>query len=453
MSKPIGFDSGPQASERVMRRRAQLSAYLGSLLEYYDFYLYGYAAALVLGGLFFPTTDPSVGVLSSFASLAVGFLARPIGALIFGHFGDRLGRRQVLVVTLLIMGLASVAIGLLPTYESIGLWAPAMLIALRISQGVSAGGEFAGALLVAVEHASEHRRALFSSVTQLGLYSGILLANVVLLLVSLLPDDAFMAWGWRVPFLSSIVLVAVTLWIRLKVSETPSFEHARRTGQLASNPLLDLFREQRRKVGLVVMVMIGVTAGAAFCISFLPAYAVASGFSKTQALVMPLIGTVLGMIVVPLAAHVSDLVGRRRVALVGCVFLAFGAWAALEGANTGNWPVTLTLSLIPMVAHSVAYAPTVAWIGELFPTRSRYSGVSVGFQFAATFGAGLFPLIASALLISTGGVPNYMLPLAYFALLLVVSIAGMLIARETSAATFAELDANGEAKHKTERSS
>ena len=427
-------------SSRSMRRRVQLSSFLGALIEWYDFYLYSFVAATVFNGLFFPTVDPATGVIASFATLAAGFVSRPLGALIFARLGDRSGRKRVLVITLLMMGLASALIGLLPTYKSIGLWAPILLVALRVIQGISAGGEFGGAVLMTVEHAEKGRRGLASSVAQIGLYAGILLANAVLFGASLLPSGDFTAWGWRIPFLGSFLLVAVALWIRLGIDESPVFEEAKHEAALSKRPVLDLLRMQWRSLLAVLLLMFGVATLSAFLTSFVPAYAVQSGFTPSQALALTLTAIALGVIVLPSAAALSDKVGRKKVVLAGGILMILASLITFPALGTKNLGVAILAVATLGIAHSTAYGPMAAWISELFPTSSRYSGVSIGYQIAALLGAGFFPIIGTSLLVAGGGIGHYELVLGYVLFSILVTLLGVRLARETAHEGFVDLD-------------
>lgn len=431
---PTTVDDGTQ------RRRAMWSALLGTLVEYYDFYLYSLLAAVAIGPLFFPGADPAAALLASFATLAVGFVARPLGAVLMAAVGDRMGRRNVLLVTVLAMGVASLLIGLLPTYATIGVWAPVLLVVLRVVQGLAAGGEFGGGLLMSMEYARNERRGLASSAPQVGLYAGIILANASLLLVSLLPREAFLGWGWRLPFYFSIVLVAITLWVRAGVNETPVFEKAKRRDELASRPLVDLFRTQWRGLAIVILAAFVVTTASAFNSSFKPAYAIQLGFSSSQALTITLLGTFTGLLFVPLFAGLSDRWGRKRLAVCGIILIPITAVVAFEALTTGAFGLAIVAAVLPAVAHSMAFGPVVASIAELFPTRFRYGGTSIGFQLAATLGAGFFPLIATGLSTAAGGPPHYGLVLAYLVAASLISLIGVAFARETARVTFDEID-------------
>ena len=440
--EPSGLESVTPGS-RSMRRRVQVSAFLGAVIEWYDFYLYGYAAAVVLNTLFFPSTDAAAGTLGAFATLAVGWLARPLGAVVFGYFGDRTGRRGVLVATLLMMGLASALIGVLPTYGSVGVAAPVLLVVLRVVQGVSAGGEFAGAILMTVEHSRPTRRALASSVAQMGLYVGVLLANVVILLVALLPRAAFLSWGWRLPFLGSVLLVVVALWIRLGVTESPVFEEAKREHHIGRHPLRALVHDHWRELLVVILIMFGIATISAFQGVFLASYAVASGFTTVNALTMTLVGTVAAVIMLPISAFASDRIGRKKLVVTGGIVMIPAVWLALVGVGSRNLGWALLGGALPWIGHSIAYGPIAAWMSELFPTGNRYGGVSIGYQFSATLGAGFFPLIGTALLAASGGPPHHGLVYAYLVVAALVTLAGAHLARETSRDSFAAIEERG----------
>jgi MHS family shikimate/dehydroshikimate transporter-like MFS transporter len=422
------------------RRRALWSAMFGTLIEYYDFFLYSLLAAVALGPLFFPRADPTVGLIASFATLAVGWFARPVGALMMSVIGDRVGRRNVLVITALAMGVASVLIGLLPTYATIGIWAPVLLVVLRIVQGLAAGGEFGGGLLMSVEYAEPDRRGRASAAPQLGLYGGIILANAGLLLVSLLPREQFLSWGWRLPFLASAVLVFITVRLRTRVEETPVFEAEKKAKRLAERPLGEMFRTQWRPLLVLIVVMLIVTTGSAFYTSFLPAYAIQRGFSASVALSMSLVGTTIGIVLAPLAAALSDRFGRRRVTSVGIAFIPVMAWAAFAAVGMGTVGFAVLAGALSVLAHAVAFGTATVWVSEFFPTRYRYSGTSIGYQVASALGAGIFPLAAAALMAAAGGPPHYAPVVVYLVVLAVISLVSVRFARETARVSFSELD-------------
>lgn len=417
------------------KRRVLFSTYIGTVVEWYDFYLYGAAAALVFNVLFFPQFSPLAGTLASFATLGAGFVARPVGGIVWGHFGDRLGRKRMLVASVLIMGVATTLVGLLPTYAQIGVWAPILLVFLRIVQGISAGGEWGGAALMALEHASTRRRGLWSSVAQIGVGSGIVLSTLVFSLFTRMPEGAFLAWGWRVPFLLALPLVGLGLYIRLKVEESPVFEAAQRSGETQENtptlPIVELMRDQWRGVILAVLLVIGPFAASAVFITFGLSYATQVGFDSstaTSALVVAATVSVVGGL---LSAAVSDYIGRRPVFMVGAVLLGINSFVVFWLFNTGS---TLLLFLglsITYATHSIMYGPLAAFLAELFATTTRYTGASVGYQVAGALGGGFAPAIAVVLLGAAGGPPNTLYVSIFMAATCVASLIGAYLCRET----------------------
>jgi MHS family shikimate/dehydroshikimate transporter-like MFS transporter len=438
-SQASGATAGRGSELQVRRRRAVASAFFGGVVEYYDFFLYSLLAAVAIGPLFFPESDPAVGLVFSFATLAVAYFARPLGGLFMSVVGDRLGRKVTLLWSVGIMGGASVLIGILPTYASIGIWAPVLLVVLRIVQGLSAGAEYGGGLLMAMEYSEEGKRGLASSAPQAGIYSGIVLANLVLLLATLMPSAVFLAWGWRLPFILSAVLLAVTLWLRSRVEETPVFEEAKRTNQLSDRPLVDLFRTQWRTVIAMIAVIFTITTTAGANLAFFPAYARGFKFSTTESLAISLVGVCLGLVLMPIFGHLSDRVGRKRLTMLGIAAIPFAMWGALALISTGSFPAAIAAVVLTWTAHSVAYAPVAAWLAEQFPTRFRSSGVSVAYQLAVV-GTGIFPLVASSLLAAAGGPTHFDLIVVYMAALAAIGLVVAYFMPETSKATFAELE-------------
>ncbi|MFF5256073.1 MFS transporter [Streptomyces leeuwenhoekii] len=394
----------PSPDTRQLRRVA-LSGLVGTAVEFYDFLVYGTVAALVFGDLFFPEADPAVGTIAAFGTFAAGYAARPLGGIVFGHFGDRVGRKSMMLLTMALMGCGSFLIGLLPTYEAIGVWAPVLLIALRVVQGVAIGGEWGGATLMVVEHAERaqgDRRGLWSGFTQLGAPLGSVLSAGVVTLVSALPDDDFRAWGWRVPFLLSIVLLAVGLFVRLKVAESPLFTQARQEPARKA-PLLEVVRRPK-PVLLAACVGIGAFTAQSLLTGFMISYAVDRGYSRPQVLTAVTVASCVALAVLPAASALSDRVGRRPVVLAGavaCAALAFPVLALVDSGSPGL--LILALALGHGLAQSTMYGPLGALLTELFGTAVRYTGASLGYQAATLIGAGFSPLIASGLLASYGG--------------------------------------------------
>ncbi|MHC3468999.1 MFS transporter [Streptomyces sp. 7R007] len=391
----------PSPGQRQLRRVA-LSGLLGTTVEFYDFLVYGTVAALVFGDLFFPEADPAVGTVAAFGTFAAGYVARPLGGLVFGHFGDRLGRKSMMLLTMTLMGCGSFLIGVLPTYDTIGVWAPVLLVALRVVQGLAIGGEWGGATLMVVEHA-EHtagsRRGLWSSFTQLGAPLGSVLSAGVVTLVSALPDEQFRSWGWRVPFLLSVVLLAVGLFVRVKVAESPLF---RKPQPLDRPPVLEVLRRPK-PVLLAACAGIGAFTAQSLLTGFMISYAVGEGYSRSQVLTAVTVASCVALVVLPAASALSDRVGRRPVVLAGAVasaLLAFPVLALVDSGSPGL--LILALALGHGVAQSTMYGPLGALLTEMFGTRVRYTGASLGYQAATLVGAGFSPLIASSLLASTG---------------------------------------------------
>ena len=391
--------TSPEAIRRVI-----VASFVGTTIEWYDFFLYGTAAALVFNRLFFPTMDPTAGTMAAFATYAVGFFARPLGGIIFGHFGDTLGRKSMLVTTLMLMGVATVLIGLLPTYSQIGMAAPVLLVLLRCLQGIGVGGEWGGAVLMAVEHSQGERRGFHASWVQAGVPVGLLLANGVFLIVSSMGEAAFLAWGWRVPFLLGIVLLAVGMFIRLRIVESPVFAKAQTAG---SGPRLPILAVLRHHPGNVLCAMgARFSENAFFYILTVLVLSYGSqrlGLPQGLLLNAVLAGSAAQLIAIPLFGALSDVVGRRPVYLGGALFLmvfSFPFFWLLELRE----PVLVVLAvIIGLIGHAAMYGPQAAFFSELFGTRVRYSGASLGYQLASPLAGGLAPLIATALLNWTGG--------------------------------------------------
>jgi metabolite-proton symporter len=381
---------------------------IGTTVEWYDFFLYGSAAALVFPGLFFPEQDEFAGTLFSFGTYAVGFFARPVGALVFGHFGDRIGRKKLLVISLLMMGAATFAIGLLPTYGTVGVLAPVLLVALRLIQGFALGGEWGGAVLLVSEHGKPEHRGFWASWPQSGAPAGNLLATGVLALLAVFQsDEAFEAWGWRIPFLLSAVLIIVGLWVRLTVSESPVFLEAQRaaeakaaeTGVAEKAPIITVLTRYKREVltamGARIAENVSFYLLTAFTLSYMTKVL---GLDSSFALNAVLIASAVHLVTIPLWGALSDRVGRKPVYLLGAA--GIGAWAfvlfgLLDSENFGLAVLAITVGLL---FHGAMYGPQAAFFAELFGTKARYTGVSVGAQLASLVAGAPAPLIALALL-------------------------------------------------------
>ncbi|MFC8362263.1 MFS transporter [Streptomyces griseorubiginosus] len=420
-------------------KRIVAASLIGTTIEWYDFFLYGSAAALVFNKLFFPDSDPLVGTLLSFLTYAVGFAARPLGALVFGHYGDRLGRKKLLVLSLLLMGGATFAIGLLPTHATVGTAAPVLLTVLRLVQGFALGGEWGGAVLLVSEHGDARRRGFWASWPQTGAPAGQLLATGVLsLLTAVLSDAAFGSWGWRIPFLLSGVLVVVGLWIRLSVDESPVFKEAlaqaearkaAREGASEKLPIVAVLRHHWRDVLVAMGARMAENISYYVITAFILVYATTSaGVSKQTALNSVLIASAVHFAVIPAWGALSDRVGRRPVYLLGAV--GVGAWmfpffSLIDTGGFGNLVLAVTVGL---VLHGAMYAPQAAFFSEMFATRMRYSGASIGAQFASVAAGAPAPLIATALLADYGTSTPIALYVIAAAVLTVVAVG---VAQET----------------------
>lgn len=438
----LGVVDGEVKVTRKEMRTVLLSCIVGTTVEWYDFFLYGVAAGIVFNKLYFPSEDPVVGTLLAFATFAIGFVARPVGGLIFGHIGDRVGRKQTLIMTMLIMGVATFAIGLIPTYDSIGVAAPILLIILRLFQGVAIGGEWGGAVLMAVEYAPRNRRGLFGSLPQMGLAVGLILGTgVFALLESLLSDDAFLAWGWRIAFGFSAVLVIVGLYIRLKILETPAFRKMEERQEKAAVPAVELFRGRMNRrhiwLGMGARWIEGVIFNA-FAV-FAIAYGVDNvGVSRQTMLYAVMSGAVVLLVMIPVFGRLTDHYDRRRVYAVGCVVCALSTVPTFALLGTGEtvW-IVLAIVLALGVLYPIMYGPEASLFAELFPANVRYSGISFVYQFSGVFASGLTPLILVYLLdVGTGT----SLVIAYFLVVGLISTACTLLIRRSDLDRVAETD-------------
>ncbi|VEG54967.1 major facilitator superfamily transporter [Mycolicibacterium aurum] len=386
------------AQGSVGLRRVAFSSLLGTAIEFYDFLVYGTMSALVFGLVFFPESNPAVGTIAAFGTLAAGYVARPVGGILFGHFGDRLGRKSMLVLTMVLMGSASFLIGLLPSYASIGVAAPVLLITLRVIQGVAIGGEWGGATLMVTEHAEAHRRGFWNGVMQMGSSIGSLLSVAVVTAITLLPDDDFLSWGWRVPFLVSLLLLAIGIYVRVSITESPVFEAAKndRSESRPSLPLVEILRTPRTLV-LACAVGIGPFALTALISTYMISYATAIGYHRTDVMTALIFTSLTGLIAIPLFSAVSDYVGRRLVIVSGAIGIMLYAWPFYALVDMRSQTYLIAAMVIAQVIQSMMYAPLGALFSEMFGTAVRYTGASMGYQFAALLGAGFTPLIASSL--------------------------------------------------------
>ncbi|SFS89806.1 MFS transporter [Saccharopolyspora flava] len=407
-------------------RRAVASSFLGSVIEYYDFLLYATASAVVFSQVFFTNLDPLVATVASFGTFATGYLARPLGGLVFGHFGDRLGRKRMLVLTMLLMGIASSLIGLLPTYEQIGAWAPLGLVLLRVVQGVAVGGEWGGAVLISAEHART-RRGLWASFTNAGAPCGMVLSTAVLTgTAAVLGEEAFLGWGWRVPFLLSIVLLALGLFVRLKVAEPRMFQESRRSERA---PLLAVLRNRPRQLALGVGVGLAAFVAQSTLTTFVLAYGVQAGFSRQTVLNAITLSSVTAVVGIIAWSGLSDRLGRRPIVLVGAVIMAAYSFALFPIVDSGSGALlVLALVLGQGVVHPMMYGPLAALYTELFSTETRYTGASLGYQLAG-LGGGLAPVLFAQLQSSGFGTTAISGTITAFCALTVACVLGL---RETS---------------------
>jgi MFS transporter, MHS family, shikimate and dehydroshikimate transport protein len=385
--------------DRSAVNRVLVSSVVGTAIEWYDFFLYATASALVFGKLFFPSFDPVVGTIAAFGTFAVGYLARPFGAVFFGHFGDRIGRKAALVATLTIMGIGTAIIGLLPTYDTIGFWAPALLVALRFCQGLAVGGEWGGAVLMVVETAPAEKRGFYGAFPQLGVPLGLILSTGVFKLAATLPDAAFLAWGWRIPFLLSTVLVAVGLFIRLRVAESPIFEEIKASRTVAKAPLMELLKRHPKEILLTVGTRFATDITFNVINVFVLAYGTQQlGLSRGLLLNAIIIGSVFALVTLPLFGKLSDRIGRRSVFLIGCVFVAIYGFVFFPLLATRD-PVLVVVAYVMGIALSQAsvYGVQSTWFAEIFGTRVRYTGASLPYQIAGIVTSGPTPLIAAYL--------------------------------------------------------
>ncbi|TWF96078.1 MFS transporter [Saccharopolyspora dendranthemae] len=381
--------------------RTLISSTIGSVIEWYDFTIYGTAAALIFNRLFFTELSPAAGTLAAFGTFAAGFIARPLGGFVAGHYGDRLGRKSTLVVTLTLMGGATTLIGLLPTYQQVGLAAPALLVLLRLVQGFAVGGEWGGAVLMAVEHAPAGRRGRYGAWPQTGVSAGLLLGTGAFSVVSLLPEQQLMAWGWRVPFLLSVLLALVGLYIRFRISEPDSFTDSRP----AKRPLVEVLRTHPREILIAVGVRFAEGGNYYVFTVFILTYVTEHlGLPKQAGLTGVMLAAAINIVALPMWGALSDRVGRKPVFIAGAVFMALYAWPFFWLVDTRS-PVLIALALVIALAvpHAAVFAPIAAFYVELFEPQLRYSGLSIGYQMGSVLLGGFTPLLATSLILWSGG--------------------------------------------------
>ena len=416
-------------------RRVVISSILGAVIEWYDFFLYGVVAGLFFNQLFFPDFDPRIGTMLAFATFAVGFVARPLGGVIFGHFGDKIGRKKVLILTLEIMGIATVAIGLIPSYATIGIWAPVLLILCRLAQGIGLGGEWGGAVLMSFESAPAHKRAFYASLPQIGMSVGLLLASGVIGLASmLLTDEAFLNWGWRMAFILSAILLIVGSYMRKTVQETKDFSEAKAKLPEAKYPLLDAFKRYPKMMlacmGARFIDGVSFNVFGVYSLTFLTQN---HGIDRTHALWAVMISSVVMSVFIPVWGHVADRIGKAKVYGICALILGFASFPAfwvIENHADSFFLVCLAIDLPFGILHSAVFGTMASLFSESFDPSVRYSGISFVYQFTAIFASGLTPLFATVLIGWAGGEPWYLC--AYFAIVGVLSASCTLWMRRMS---------------------
>ena len=418
-------DQGPAKTPR----KAALASWIGSVLEYYDFFIYGTAAALVFGKVFFPESDPATGTLLSFATYGVGYVARPVGAFFMGHIGDKFGRKRVLILTVTMMGVSTFLVGCLPSYDSIGLWAPALLVVLRLMQGFSASGEQASANSLTLEHAPEDRRAFFSSFTLSGTQAGLIIATAIFLPIGTLPDEQLLTWGWRIPFWLSAFVVLAGVLIRRRLEETPAFQAQADEDAVPKIPLAVLWSDHRADVVRVMLAAMASTVSTIFAVYALNFAVDTKGLDRTTMLWVSIVTNVVALAALPAWAILSDRVGRKPVFIFGAVGSGALMFAYLGAIASESWPlIFISAVLMSGVVYSAMNGIQPSLYGEMFPTRVRLSGMAIGTQIGFAIG-GFGPTAAAAI---EGDGPNGWVPVAIYVLVSsLIAAAAVATARET----------------------
>jgi MFS family permease len=419
----VAVTSLSDLDHRTQLRRAVIASTVGTTIEWYDFLLYGQMAAIVFAKLYFPSSDPLTGTLQSFAVFAVGFAARPIGAAIFGHYGDRIGRKAALIATLLLTGLSTFLVGCVPTYEQIGIWGAVVLVALRFIQGIGVGGEWGGSVLLSMEWArTSKNHGVIAAWPQFGGATGFFLATLVILAFSQLSGDQFLSWGWRVPFWLSLIMVLIGLWIRLGILETPIFQRVLDEGRIARTPVVEVFKRQPKEVFLTAFARMGqMVAIFVYTAVVFPYGLQVVHVSRDVILLALLIGFFMQFFTIPLWGFLSDRLGRRRVYIFGAIATGLFAFAYFAMFNTAIPALIILATMLAFFFHDMMWGPLAALTAEVFPPRLRYSGASIGFQLASVFAGGPAPMIATALLAATGS--GYVIALYIFSCAIVSIVA------------------------------
>ncbi|HKS62915.1 MAG TPA: MFS transporter [Xanthobacteraceae bacterium] len=395
----VDFAGGaiPESEHKTQLRRAVIAATIGTAIEWYDFFLYSTVTGLVFAKLFFPHSDPWVGTLEAFGIYAVGFIARPIGAAIFGHYGDRIGRKSTLIATLLLMGVATFAVALVPSYESIGIWGAVILTILRFIQGVGVGGEWGGSVLLSMEWSrSDHSRGFIASWPQFGVPCGLFLANLAVLAFSQMSGEAFLTWGWRVPFLLSAVLVGVGLWIRLGILETPVFTKLVAEKKIERAPMLDVIKRYPKEILLSAFARMAEQAPFYIFTAFVFSYGTGTlKVSRDFLLTAVLAASLVSFFSIPFFGHMSDRIGRKTMYLIGAAVTGVFGFVYFGMLDTGSAAIIFLAIVLSLIPHDMMYGPQAALIAESFPGHLRYSGASLGYQLASVIAGGPAPLIAA----------------------------------------------------------
>ncbi|MGW4434977.1 MFS transporter [Streptomyces sp. NPDC004596] len=437
-------------SSHVSIARVAGASLIGTTIEFFDFFIFGTASALIFGKLFFPDLDPLIGTLAAFATFGVAFAARPLGALIFGHFGDRVSRKQMLVTSLMMMGIGTIAVGLLPTYAQVGILAPVLLVVCRLVQGLALGGEWGGAVLMAVEHAPKRKRAFYASWPQIGVPFGLVIATGMFFLVRQLPQNQLESWGWRIPFLVSAVLVALGLYIRLKIDDSPAFKAVKEKGQEERFPAATVFRKSGGRVVIGALTVAAANIPFYMVTVFALTYGAEDGVSKNAMLGAVCLASLVQMGTIPFAARFCDRYGRRPVLMVGCVatiLMAFPFFWLIDTHNPAA--IVLAMMLALPICHTLTYAPQSSFLPELFPTQLRYSGAGISYTLGGLLFSAPVPFISAALMDRFGGA----WPLAvYIACGAAISLVAVMVARESrdDEITWSAKPADGEVSSRTD---
>lgn len=382
---------------------------MGTTIEWYDFFLYGTAAALIFNQIFFPEFDPLMGTLAAFATYSVGFFARPLGGIIFGHFGDKVGRKSMLLITLVMMGVPTILIGLIPSYDSIGYWAAVLLVLMRLLQGIAVGGEWGGAVLMAVEHAPEGKKGFFGSLPQAGVAPGLILSSLAMGAVASMPDEAMLSWGWRIPFLASVILLLIGWFIRVKVTESPDFEAMEQAGKKADVPIITVLKKHPKDVFLVVGARLAEVTWFYTVVTFALAYATGTlGVEKTIMLDAIIWGAALAFFTMPLSGMLGDRIGHKWVFMLGTIGIGVFSTVFFDllGTRQETW-ITVAMVVAIGIVYACLYGPEGILFSNQFPSEVRYSGISLAVQVSGAIGGGMAPIVGTWLLAAGDGSPQY----------------------------------------------